>query len=591
MLYYNQAQSRQHPKRGPACTHAVLQSSTIQAASETRPCLYSCCTTIKHNPGSIRNEALPVLSLQYNQAQSRQHPKRGPACTHAVLQSSTIQAASETRALPVLMLYYNQAQSRQHPKRGPACTHAVLQSSTIQAASETRPCLYSCCTTIKHNPGSIRNEALPVLMLYYSKTQSRQHPKRGPACTQYNQAQSRQHPKRGPACTHAVLQSSTIQAASETRPCLYSCCTTIKHNPGSIRNEALPVLMLYYNQAQSRQHPKRGPACTHAVLQSSTIQAASETRPCLYSCCTAVQSCCSTIQAASETRPCLYSCCTTIKHNPGSIRNEALPVLMLYYMLYYNQAQSRQHPKRGLYSASTQALPVLQYKTQSRQHTKRGPACTHAVLQSSTIQAASETRPCLYSCCTTIKHNPGSIRNEALPVLMLYYNQAQSRQHPKRGPACTHAVLQSSTIQAASETRPCLYSAAAYNQAQQSRQHPKRGPAKYSCCTTVIKHNPGSIRNEALPCCTHAVLHAVLQSSTIQAASETRPCLYSGPACCTTIKHNPGSIRNEALPVLMLYYNQAQSRQHPKRGPACTHAVLQSSTIQAASETRPWPCQ
>ena len=46
---------------------------------------------------------------------------------------------------------------------------------------------------------------------------------------------------------------------------------------------------------------------------------------------------------------------------------------------------------------------------------------------------------------------------------------------------------------------------------------------------------------------------------------------------------NPASIRNEAQPVLKLYYHQAQSSQHPKRGTGSTKLVLQSSTIQPAS--------
>ena len=65
----------------------------------------------------------------------------------------------------------------------------------------------------------------------------------------------------------------------------------------------------------------------------------------------------------------------------------------------------------------------------------------------------------------------------------------------------------------------------------------------------------------------------------------------------TTIKHNPGSIRNEALPVLNLYYNQAQSRQHPKRGTASTKLVLQSARLPLLSQKSrfrmgpdcPWP--
>ena len=52
-------------------------------------------------------------------------------------------AVGLNEALPVLNLYYNQAQSSQHPKRGTASTKLVLQSST--------------------NPASIRNEILPAL--------------------------------------------------------------------------------------------------------------------------------------------------------------------------------------------------------------------------------------------------------------------------------------------------------------------------------------------------------------------------------------------------------------------------------------------
>ena len=37
-----------------------------------------------------------------------------------------------------------------------------------------------------------------------------------------------------------------------------------------------------------------------------------------------------------------------------------------------------------------------------------------------------------------MKHNPGSIRNEAFPVLKLYYNQPQSSQHPNQGTAMPH---------------------------------------------------------------------------------------------------------------------------------------------------------
>ena len=68
-----------------------------------------------YNPATSRNEALPVLVLYYNQAQS------------------SLQSSHE--ALPVLMLYYNQAQSSLRPKRGTSSTNAVLQHSTIQAGA------------------------------------------------------------------------------------------------------------------------------------------------------------------------------------------------------------------------------------------------------------------------------------------------------------------------------------------------------------------------------------------------------------------------------------------------------------------------
>ena len=114
----------------------------------------------------------------------------------------------------------------------------------------------------------------------------------------------------------------------------FVCLRVCPHHPGSIRQEAQPVLNVYYNQAQSRQHPKRG-----------TSQ---------------------------------YSTCTTIIHHPGSIRKEAQPVLNLYYLL---------HP-RG-------------------QIRKRSTASTQLVLQSFIIQAASETRHNQYSTCTTIIHHRG----------------------------------------------------------------------------------------------------------------------------------------------------------------------------------------
>ena len=87
------------------------------------------------------------------------HPKRRSA--NVVLQSSAIQPASQSAQFIQLpkprhfqqlpMLYFNQAQSSLHPKRGTP-------------------------TTIKHNPASIRNEALPVLNLYYNLLQSSTNP-------------------------------------------------------------------------------------------------------------------------------------------------------------------------------------------------------------------------------------------------------------------------------------------------------------------------------------------------------------------------------------------------------------------------------
>ena len=88
--------------------------------------------------------------------------------------------------------------------------------------------------------GAYRNEAFPVLKLYYK------------------QAQSSQEPKRGISSTKVVLQASTIQPEAETRH--------------------FPVLELYYKQAQSSREPKRGISSTKVVLQASTIQPEAETR-------------------------------------------------------------------------------------------------------------------------------------------------------------------------------------------------------------------------------------------------------------------------------------------------------------------------
>ena len=196
-MYYDQAQSWQHPKRGTASTQA--------------------CTTIKHNPASIRNEAQPVLNMYYNHSSSRQHPKRGTASTRLVLRSSTIQPASETRHSQYSTCTTIIHQRGQHPKRSTASTQRVLQSFIIHHPGSIRqdaqPVLS--LSRIKHNPASIRNEAQPVLSL------------------NYDQAQSSQHPKRGRASTKLVLRSSTIQPASETRHSQYSTCTTIIHHSGS----------------------------------------------------------------------------------------------------------------------------------------------------------------------------------------------------------------------------------------------------------------------------------------------------------------------------------------------------------------------
>ena len=87
-LYYTQAQSRQDPK---SSTKVALQPSTIQPGPQTCHFQYYSCTATKHNASRTPNEAIPVLKLDYNQAQSSQDPKRGISSTKAVLQPSTIQ--------------------------------------------------------------------------------------------------------------------------------------------------------------------------------------------------------------------------------------------------------------------------------------------------------------------------------------------------------------------------------------------------------------------------------------------------------------------------------------------------------------------
>ena len=97
-----------HPVGCTASTKLALSSSTIQAASETRHSQYSTCTTIKHNPASIRKEAQPVLNLYYHQAQSSQHPKGGTASIRNEALGSIRNEPVRNEALPVLMLYYVQ---------------------------------------------------------------------------------------------------------------------------------------------------------------------------------------------------------------------------------------------------------------------------------------------------------------------------------------------------------------------------------------------------------------------------------------------------------------------------------------------------
>ena len=114
---------------------------------------------------------------------------------------------------------------------------------------------------MKHNPAITREEAFPVLVLYY------------------DEAQSSQHPKEGISSTGVVLRRSTIQPAPERRQFQYSCCTTMKHVPAVTREEAFPVLIsvvprggissagLYYDDAQSSQHPRGGISSTGVVLR------------------------------------------------------------------------------------------------------------------------------------------------------------------------------------------------------------------------------------------------------------------------------------------------------------------------------------
>ena len=165
-----------------------------------------------------------------------------------IMQLCMSESGLETRHFPVLKLYSHQAQSSQDPKRGISSTKVVrLQPSTIQPGPQTRhfPVLKVCYSQAQTS--QIPNESFPVLKLYY------------------NQAQSSHDPKRGISSTKVVLQSSTIQPASQTRHFQYQSCTTTEHNPARTLNEVFPMLKLYYNQAQSSQYPKRGISSTRVL--------------------------------------------------------------------------------------------------------------------------------------------------------------------------------------------------------------------------------------------------------------------------------------------------------------------------------------
>ena len=225
-MFYSQAQSIQlrnerHFHYYNVVLHTV-QHSPARTPNEALPVLM-----LYYNPAQsihVRNEALPVLILYYNQAQTSLHPKQGTSSTNAIQPRPHNPACVRFEALPVLMLYYSPAQSSQD-----------LQSSTIQPASETRHfqyLQYECFSAIKHNPARTQNKALPVLM----------------------------------HCNPAGNPNEALPV-----PKLY-------HNPSQsslacVRFEALPVLM-FYSQAQSSQDPKRGTSKTNVVLS----QPASETR-------------------------------------------------------------------------------------------------------------------------------------------------------------------------------------------------------------------------------------------------------------------------------------------------------------------------
>ena len=120
-LYYNQAQSRQHPKRGTASTKLALQSSTIPPASETRHSQYTSTrlmavakddggdddiaiviiiTTIHHHHYHHTNQTCTTIKHK-----SSHHPEF--VFIYTPPNASMPQVVVIQSALPVQMLYYN----------------------------------------------------------------------------------------------------------------------------------------------------------------------------------------------------------------------------------------------------------------------------------------------------------------------------------------------------------------------------------------------------------------------------------------------------------------------------------------------------
>ena len=321
-------------------------------------------------------------------------------------------------------------------------------------------------------------------------------------------------------------------------------------NPASIRNEAQPVLNLYYNQAQSSQHPKRGTGSTTLVLQSSTIQPAS-TKPEIPTICPI---------------PIGQSKISIPDGEPRIPTPARLPLVIGQSKISIPDREPR-IPKPARLPSVTQKISILAGET-----AQRHPGLPSTGLQ--TVWFATELWPPT-PISTFAKLNPHTsfwpfreivVSEEVLLLtpksglvpravgLKLYFNpehafetrhsQYEPSQHPKRGTASTKLVQQSSTTQPASETKHCQYSSTRLmgvakddggdDDDGDDDHHPSSPYYLINLVITTIKHNPGSIRNEAL--------------------------------ASTTIKHNPASIRNEALPILNLYYNQAQSRQHQAPG-------------------------